>query len=64
MSPAEKHYNALKKAQREYYYRNKDRLLERMARSYREKNPNPRPRGRPRKNGDTLPPSEESADLV
>ena len=34
MTPAEKHYEALKRAQRAYY---------------RRKNPNPKPRGRPRK---------------
>lgn len=34
MTPAEKHYEALKRAQRAYY---------------RRKNPNPKPRGRPKK---------------
>ena len=40
MTAAEKHYEALKRAQKAYY---------------RRKNPNPKPRGRPKKNKDEEP---------
>ncbi len=44
-TPAQRHYEAMKRAQKKYYDKNRDALLAK----YKETHPNPRPRGRPRK---------------
>lgn len=46
LTPAERHYEAVRKAQKDYY---------------RRKNPNPKPRGRPRKVAPAPVPVENSA---
>ena len=45
LTPAEKHYEALKSAQKRYYQKVRDARLAK----YRETHPNPNPRGRPKK---------------
>ena len=45
LSPAEKHYMALKEAQRRYYYKNRQTISEQRKKKYRELNPVPKPRG-------------------
>lgn len=47
---AVKHYEAVKKASTKYYSQNKEKINERRRVQYRGKNPNPKPRGRPKKN--------------
>lgn len=47
---AVKHYEAVKKATSKYYNENKEKINERRRINYKGKNPNPKPRGRPKKN--------------
>ena len=63
LTPAEKHYEALKKAQREYYYRHKEKILDKYAESYSKKHPEICKRGRPRKVRNT-PPTEPEVVAV
>ena len=45
LTPAEKHYLALKEAQKRYYYKNREAISEQRKKKYREANPIPKPRG-------------------
>lgn len=44
-----RHYDCQKRASKRYYHAHKEEINERRMELYREKHPNPRPRGRPRK---------------
>lgn len=46
---AQKHYESVRKAVKSYYERNREKILEKAKESYREKHPERRRRGRPRK---------------
>jgi len=52
-----KHYKSQLEASRKYYETHKDEVKEKMRQRYREKNPNPKPIGRPRKETVAPPPS-------
>ena len=46
---AMKQYAALIERSRSYYQRNRDKILDKRIQKYREENPTPKQRGRPRK---------------
>lgn len=64
LTPAEKHYESLKKAQREYYARHKEAILTKNAEAYRKKHPEICKRGRPRKVHNTPPTEPEVVAIV
>jgi hypothetical protein len=58
-----RHYARVKEANKRYYERNKAEIAERRRVAYHEKNPNPRPVGRPKKETkmDLSPTTEQPA---
>jgi hypothetical protein len=48
-SPAQKHYESVRRATKSYYERNREKILEKAKESYRQKHPQGGRRGRPRK---------------